>query len=228
VNKNIKSLFLKDVYLFKNYKKTYIFTTFVFAIILFSRAVYGDVTYIGTLLFMLVFGTNSISTFSYDEMAKTERYLIGLTITRKEMVRAKYLFAIFVSLVATIVGMIVSFLATIIMFGKIPNLYFYFLFVLYAYLAISFLITTDVPCIYKWGTEKGRMQAIIIPIILTMILMLIGMIIYAVLKYYAIFDRQAVLKFLHNFAYPIPIILIIIMYYISYKISLRVFIKKDL
>ena len=228
MNKNIKSLFLKDVYLFKNYKKTYIFTTFVFAIILFSRAVYGDVTYIGTLLFMLVFGTNSISTFSYDEMAKTERYLIGLTITRKEMVRAKYLFAIFVSLVATIVGMIVSFLATIIMFGKIPNLYFYFLFVLYAYLAISFLITTDVPCIYKWGTEKGRMQAIIIPIILTMILMLIGMIIYAVLKYYAIFDRQAVLKFLHNFAYPIPIILIIIMYYISYKISLRVFIKKDL
>jgi hypothetical protein len=228
MNKNIKSLFLKDLFLFKNYKKTYIFTTLVFAIILFSRAIYGDVTYVGTLLFMLVFGTNSISTFSYDEMAKTERYLIGLTIKRKEMVRAKYLFSIFVSLFATLVGMIISFLATIIMFGEIPNLYFYFLFVLYAYLAISFLITTDVPCIYKWGTEKGRMQAIIIPIILTMILMLIGMVIYAILKYYAIFDRQAILKFLHTFAYPIPIILIIVMYYISYRISLKIFIKKDL
>ena len=168
MSKNIKSLFIKDLLLFNTYRKTYLLTTIIFSTILFSRALYGDVSYIGTLLFMLVFGTNSISTFSYDEMAKSERYLLGLTISRKEMVQEKYIFSIFVSLSATIVGIVISLLATILMFGKLPNLYYYFMFVLYAYLAISFLIITDVPCIYKWGVEKGRMQAIVIPVIMTM------------------------------------------------------------
>lgn len=228
MNKNIKSLFLKDILLFKNYRKTYILTTIIFSTILLSRALYGDVSYIGTLLFMLVFGTNSISTFSYDEMAKSERYLMGLTINRKEMVKEKYLFSIFVSLVATLVGVIISLSATIIMFHRIPNLYYFFLFVLYAYLAVSFLVITDIPCIYKWGVEKGRMQAIIIPVIMTMLLMFIGIIVYYILKYYSVFDQKAIMSFFRTFSYPIGIVLIIILYYVSYRVSYNIFKKKDL
>ena len=228
MSKNIKSLFIKDLLLFKTYRKTYLLTTIIFSTILFSRALYGDVSYIGTLLFMLVFGTNSISTFSYDEMAKSERYLLGLTISRKEMVQEKYMFSIFVSLSATIVGIVISLLATLLMFGKLPNLYYYFMFVLYAYLAISFLIITDVPCIYKWGVEKGRMQAIVIPVIMTMFIMLIGMIVYYILNYYAIFDKDAIMNFLNTFSYTIAIFLIIIFYYVSYRISYSIFKKKDL
>ena len=228
MNKNIKSLFLKDILLFKNYRKTYILTTIIFSTILFSRALYGDVSYIGTLLFMLVFGTNSISTFSYDEMAKSERYLMGLTINRKEMVKEKYLFSIFVSLVATLAGVIISLSATIIMFHRIPNLYYFFLFALYAYLAVSFLVITDIPCIYKWGVEKGRMQAIIIPVIMTMLLMFIGIIVYYILKYYSVFDQKAIMSFFRTFSYPIGIVLIIILNYVSYRVSYNIFKKKDL
>lgn len=228
MRRNIESLILKDFLLFKNYRKTYLFTTFVFAIILFSRARYSDVMYTGTLLFMLVFGTNSISTFSYDEMAKSERYLLGLTVTRKEMVQAKYIFSIIISLGATVVGFIISALATVILKADPPNMHTYFAFVLYAYLAISFLIITDVPCIYKWGVEKGRMQAIVIPVIATMLLMLIMMIVYAILNYYAIFNKEAILKFLKDYLLVIPVISIIIFYYLSYRISLAIFKKKDI
>ena len=162
MSRNVESLIIKDLLLFKNYRKTYLFTTAVFTIVLFSRAYYGDVLSTGTLLFMLVFGTNSISTFSYDEMAKSERYLLGLTVTRKEMVQAKYLFSIFVSLSATVVGFLLSALAMVIMKGDAPNMTNYLIFVLYAYMIVSFLIITDVPCIYKWGVERGRSQVYIV------------------------------------------------------------------
>ena len=88
----IKGLMLKDLYVFKNYKKNIYFSIIVFAFIIAMASVRINVLVYGSIIFLFFFGMNSISTFSYDENSEIDKYLLSLPITRKEIVFSKYLF----------------------------------------------------------------------------------------------------------------------------------------
>ena len=88
----IKGLLLKDLYVFRNFKGNIIFSIIMFIILIAIGSIQNDIFTIGSILFLIFFGMNSISSFSYDENADSDKYLLSLPITRKELVLSKYLF----------------------------------------------------------------------------------------------------------------------------------------
>lgn len=221
----ISGLLLKDLYVFKSYKKNIIFSIIVFAIMIGILSLNTNALLTGTIMFLFVFGMNSISTFSYDEMAEAEKYLLSLPISKKDIVRSKYLFAFINSFCSLVIGFLISIIVTYIATGKIPLTKSFFDYTIYFFTSITFLMCVDIPCIYKWGVEKGRMQAVIAPIFIILFLGIVFFIIYSI---FPAFFIQNNLDILYQMLPIFCIILNIIMYFSSYFISYKIFLKKDL
>ena len=221
----IKGLLLKDLLIFKNFKKNIIVSTIVYICIIIMSSVQYNMLFYGTAFFLFVYGLNSLSTFSYDEMDETDKYLLSLTLNREELVKSKYLFAFLNALFVGIFGFVVSALSNLLTQGHLVDIEESIRNIILMFTGISFLVCADIPCIYKWGVEKGRMQAVIVPVFMIMALGLIGVI----LVY--IFPSLATKRVIDNiliFSNLICFFVNIIMYLISYKISLKIFKKKDL
>ncbi len=221
----IIGLLLKDLYVFKTYRKNFIISMIIFIIIILVASIETNMITPGTILFLLFFGMNSISTFSYDEAQETDKYILSLPINRKEIVKAKYIFAFLNSILALIFGFIISLICTLLLYNKSYNLYEIVCNLLLIFTGISFLICSEVPCIYKWGAEKGRMQAVIIPIILLLLLGIVFIFLIALFPnlYYFVTSKE-----IYKFIPILTLITSLIIYLISYKISLHFFKYKDL
>ena len=89
---------------------------------------------------------------------------------------------------------------------------------------IALIQAIQIPSIYKWGAEKGRIQMFI----LIFFMVLIITVERCVLTKLGInLDVQKINTFLETYGVYILTLLIVIMYTISYKISYKIFIKKD-
>ena len=221
----IKGLMLKDLYVFKNYKSNIYFSLIMVIILIAIASFEIDVFAAGSIIFLIFFGMNSISTFSYDENAESDDYLLSLTITRKDIVISKYLFTFLTSAISIISGIIISYIITIIIRGNVDGLGNALRICFIAFTSSSFLMCTDIPCIYKWGVEKGRMQSTIIPALLIFVFGLIGSLILLLFSnLYNFVD----LKLLFKYSPIICLILNIIFYFLSYYISFKIFSKKSL
>ena len=221
----IKGLMLKDLYVFKNFKGNIIFSFFMFLFLITMASMQMDCFLAGSILFLIFFGMNSISTFSYDENADSDKYLLSLPITRKEIVVSKYLFVFLNSCVSIVIGILVSFIITLIVRGRIENIGDSLRICFLALTSVSFLMCSNIPCIYKWGVEKGRMQSVIIPALFIFIIGILGGIL--LLLFPGIYQE---LDLIHLFKVS-PIICLtlnILFYGISYIISYRIFSKKSI
>ena len=118
----IKGLLLKDLDVFKNFKGNIIFSILMFLFLIIVGSIQNDIFTVGSILFLIFFGMNSISTFSYDENADSDKYLLSLPITRKEIVLSKYLFVFLNSFISIIVGIFVSYIITVLIRGKVNNI----------------------------------------------------------------------------------------------------------
>ena len=92
-----------------------------------------------------------------------------------------------------------------------------------AFTSVTLLMCTDIPCIYKWGVEKGRMQSVLVPIILLFIISFMG---FAILLIFPSLYEMITLKMLFDYSPLLCLIANILLYLISYKISLKIFQKK--
>ena len=78
----IKGLLKKDLYNLASYK-----TPLIMTVLFCSMAIIGtEAIYWGSVVAGVIVGMISLSTFSYDEMAKSNRYVLTLPVTRKEIV----------------------------------------------------------------------------------------------------------------------------------------------
>jgi ABC-type transport system involved in multi-copper enzyme maturation permease subunit len=220
---NIKGLILKDILIFKNFRKNIIMSSIIYISIIMMAASQINVLFYGTAFFIFIYGINSISTFSYDEMDNSEKYLLSLTLNRKELVFSKYLFAILNMFIVTIFGFIISLISGLLC-GTITDVIESLRNIVLMFTGVSFLICADIPCIYKWGVEKGRMQATIVPVFLIFI---IGFIVVLLAYFFPSLKEDYVIDTLKTFAFSLCYVLNIIMYYVSYKISYKIFSKKD-
>ena len=221
----IKGLLLKDLYVFRNFKGNIIFSAFMFIFLIAIGSLRNDMFTIASILFLIFFGMNSISSFSYDENALSDKYLLSLPITRKDIVLAKYLFVFLNSFISILVGILVSFIVTILVRGKVNNLGDSLRICFIAFTSVSFLMCANVPCIYKWGVEKGRMQSVIIPALFIFLLGMFGSILLLLFpQIYLNID----LLYIFKISPYICIVLNILFYVISYLISYRIFLKKDI
>ena len=206
----IKGLLLKDLYVFKNFEGNIIFSIFIFIFLIIIDSIDRDIFTIGSILFLIFFGMNSISSFSYDENADSDKYL---------------LFVFLNSFISILVGILVSFVITILVRGKVDNLGNALRICLLAFTSVSFLMCANVPCIYKWGVEKGRMQSVIIPALFIFLLGIFGSLLLMLFpQIYSNID----LKYLFKISPYICLILNVLFYTISYLISYKIFLKKSI
>ena len=113
-------------------------------------------------------GMIALSTFSYDELAKSDEYVLSLPVNKKEIVVEKYILVISMALIGGIIGFIITpIFAHILNNIRADNIinidYNSLLFTtLGGLFGISLILVIQIPSIYKWGTEKGRIQMFIL------------------------------------------------------------------
>ncbi len=221
----IRGLLLKDLFVFKNYRKNIIFSMIVFVMVILLGSLSYDMVFTGITLFLLVFGLNSLSTFSYDENSEVDKYLLSLPLTRKEVVVGKYLFAFLNSFLILILGFIISVGSSTIVSGRIIDISKVLKNSMLLFTAVSYLLCINIPCIYKWGMEKGRMQAAILPVFIVFAL---GVIYFTLMILFPNIFNDSFLKMIYDISFILCIILNILMYYISFMISFNIYQNKDL
>ena len=160
-----------------------------------------------------------ISTFSYDNYNNWDAYSICLPKGRKNSVKAKYLATIIMILVISFITGIISLLISYLNF-KVINYEQILITLLGTIFGTLLVITFMYPIIYKYGIEKARIS---IFLIIFGLFILIGFI----SKYIDFTFISNILSLLEYYIIPIIIILMILMVYISYKISARIFWKKE-
>ena len=108
----IKGLIIKDLLQLKSYKRTLI----MFIVIFIGLSITQEHTRnVLTVMMTLGLGMFSIATFSYDEMAKADKYILTLPLTKKEVVLAKYVLIITSTVIGAILGIIASIVLSLVM-----------------------------------------------------------------------------------------------------------------
>lgn len=222
----IKGLLKKDFYNLSSYK-----TSLIIIILFCGISIIGTetVTIVPTVICTII-GMMALSTFSYDEMSKANKYILTLPTNRKELVKEKYILAVG----ATIFGGIIGFVLTIIVVNimnmirpeNIINLDYESLITttIGGMCGIAVIQAIQIPSIYKWGAEKGRIQMFELIFIIIVIILGIG---FLIMKAGININFDIIKKFISRFGLLLIGILMIIMYFISYKTSCKIYKNKE-
>ena len=222
----IKGLLKKDLYNLASYK-----TTLIVVVLFCGIAIIGtDAIYWGSVVIGIIVGMISLSTFSYDEISKSNKYILTLPVTRKEIVLEKYILAIGATILGGVLGFIVTLLVGNVMnYLRPDNLIDINIETLLAtsvggMFGISLIQSIQIPSIFKWGAEKGRIQMFIV----LFVLVIIGAIAGFLLKQAGLsVDIEKLENILNNFGLVALILLSCLMYFISYKISYKIYKNKE-
>lgn len=222
----LKGLIKKDLLNLSSYK-----TSLIIVIIFCGIAIIGtgSINY-GPIIICTIIGMISLSTFSYDEIAKSNKFILGLPTTKKEIIKSKFILAIGSTILGGIMGFILTILVTNVMNyikpQEIINIDYESLFVttIGGMWGISLIQAIQIPSIYKWGAEKGRIQMFILVFIL---IVAIAGIYFLIMKSALNIDIQAIENFMNEFGIILLVASIAIMYFVSYKISYKIYKNKD-
>lgn len=221
----IKGLIIKDLLQLKTYRKTLILFIFVFVVSGMQQETMDSAMSMITIMLILVFGMVGIGTFSYDEMAKADRYILTLPLTRKEVVRAKYVLVILLTLIGAVVGVLASGIISYVMSKELPDFLELISYALVGILGIAFVEGIQIPCIYKFGAEKGRIQ---IFIVIAIMAFLLGGIFYIGEKININLPVNNILNILTNYMPLVLLTATVIIYFVSYKIAYKLYSKKEI
>lgn len=206
-------LIKKDLLMIKSNIKILIILLFVYGFM----AIEGEID----LSFLIPFISVMImmSTFSYDTFNKWDAYAVTLPKGRKNSVKAKYLatlLLIFTStMIITILSLVISYIRTkdIMLMDNLSLM-------LGSLFATVLIQSFMYPTIYKFGVEKARIGIFVVVFAVVMISGLLS-------HYINTESLKKVLSFMDNYFIIILPVLMILMIYISYKISERIFLKKE-
>lgn len=220
----IKGLIIKDFQTIKSYK-----TTVLFMIILFAACAFLNDNFITFFpIFMpLCFEMLGISSFSYDNLAKTDKYVCTFPVSKKEIVKARYIYILLATIIGTLLGLILVFIANMIKTSSPLDKEFLsnvLATIVGGFLGMIFLQTFQIPIMYKYGAEKGR----IIQMIMIVVFMLgISLITTAIMNFLGItIDKFIVM--LKDYLIAIIGIVIVMLYIFSFLISCKIYEKKEI
>ena len=222
----IKGLIKKDLLNLSSYKTSLIIVVICCGIAIIST---GSINY-GPIIICTILGMISLSTFSYDEFAKSNKYILGLPTNKKEIIKSKFILAIGATIIGGILGLIITILITQIMNYLKPeeliNIDYESLIVttIGGMFGISLIQTIQIPSIYKWGAEKGRIQMFILIFILFLI---IAGIVFLIMKSNLNINIELIENFMNKFGIILLVLLMAVMYFISYKISYKIYKNKE-
>ena len=169
----IKGLLKKDLYNLAAYK-----TSMIIMVLFCGIAIIGSraVTF-GPIIICTMVGMIALSTFNYDEIAKSNKYILSLPTNRNEIVKAKFILAIASVIIGGIIGIIITIIViNIINYIKpedIINIDYRGLIIstVGGMFGIALIQSIQIPSIYKWGAEKGRIQMFILFFIIIFLLL---------------------------------------------------------
>lgn len=227
-NPKMQGLLIKDLLQLKNYERTLICFILIFSIVSILQSLSDGGTELFSMLPVMItigFGMFSIASFNYDEAAKADRYIRSLPVSIKEIVLSKYIFTIWSTVIGALIGIsLSSILFGLFAFDKLitTNVLEILSVTLGGILGISIVEAIQIPCIYKFGAEKARMQIFLIMVVLIAIAsLLIGGVLYWLEKW--VIDISKIQAF-------IPFVflgLTALVYNVSYKISYKIYEKKE-
>lgn len=209
----MKGLIKKDFLMIRSNIKILVILFVVYGLMAFKGEM--DLSFLLPFMSVLVM----TSTFSYDAYNKWDAYAITIPDGRKNSVRAKYLATIMLIILTTIV---ISILAIITFYAHTRTIDFENILssLVGALFATVLLQSFMYPTIYKFGLEKARISIFIIVFGITL---LIG-IISKVVNFSSLLQT---LNTLNNYWMIILPLIMIIMLYVSYKISEKIYMKKE-
>ena len=216
----MKGLILKDII---NVKKGFRFM-FAFAMIYVVMSFFMDSTSYFSSMFTLIFAMLTLSAYSLDEMAKWDGYALTLPITKENVVQGKYLFM----LVLTATGLTINSVVVVLMNILMKAEKFYSGLeggVIGAGLVILFY-SFSIPFITKFGVEKSRYIVVAIYIIP----FIAGTGIYKLLKERYPEPPELLVnmgEFLVRNIYILVPIIVLASLWISYRISVKIYQKKE-
>lgn len=221
----IKGLITKDLLQLKSYKRTLISYIIIFICVALSQENIDGIQ--GMLIIMLTLGLGmfGMASFNYDELAKADRYILSLPTTKKEIVLSKYFLVISLTVIGAIIGMLISCILIFVIEKQLPDIGELISFALGGILGIGFVAAIQIPFIYKYGAEKGRLQVFIFTGIMAFVL---GGIFFIIEKMNINFSVNNILKILTEYLPIILILLTTLIYYISYKVSYKIYSKKEI
>ena len=223
----IKGLLKKDLLNLASYKQSLLVIIAFLAI--FSAFNKGMVQFmpiaVSTAMGMIV-----LSTFNYDEIAKADSFILSFPTNRKEVVKEKYILVINSMILGGIIGIILTIVFNSLIrmvnpeFQVIIEYNSLLMTTLSGIFGIALVEAIQIPSIYKWGAEKGRIQMFIL-IFLIIAIIVGGVFLFSHLELGI--DLEAIGNFLSNYGLIILIITTMVMLYISYNISCKIYCKKS-
>ena len=223
---NIWGLIKKDLLNLSSYKTSLLILIIFCAIAIGST---GTITFV-PIIVCAITGMIALSTFNYDETSQADKYILSLPVTRQDIVLSKFILAIS----STIIGALLGFLFTIFLVNILNIIRPDSLITLDynnlltttigAMFGISLIQSIQIPSIYKWGAEKGRIQMFVLIFVLVVLILGIS---YLVMNSNFNINLGDIENFMNKFGIITLILAMIIMYYISFKLSLKIFKHKD-
>ncbi len=220
--KAIKGLITKDLLQLKSYRKTLIIFLIIFTLVSIEQESTNKIGSMLAVMMTLGFGMFSIATFSYDELSKAERYILTLPVTKKEVVLARYILVITSTLLGCFVGLILSIFVSLVMNHQLPNIENLLSIGLGGIFGIGVVEAIQIPCIYKFGAEKGKIQMFIITAIVAF---LFGGIAFIGEKMNI--SIAGTLDWISNILPILFGVMTLFVYCVSYKISYGIYKKKE-
>ena len=222
----IKGLLKKDLYNLATYKASLII------IILFCGiAIIGtESVQFAPIIICTIVGMISLSTFNYDEIAKSDKYILTLPTNRKEIVKEKFILAIGATILGGLLGLFLTIIVVNVLNSIRPdnviNLDYESLIAttIGGMWGISLIQAIQIPSIFKWGAEKGRIQMFVL---LFVIVAVVAGIAFLIMQTNFHIDVEMLKNVIHQFGFIILVLTMVIMYYISYKISYKIYRNKE-
>lgn len=147
----MRGLLLKDFLNLKSQGKIYLFLLFAFGVLSFLQKDFG---FIGGVLCLLA-ATLPMTTLSYDERAKWDKYGLTMPVSRTTMVIEKYLLGLFSCSAAFLISLLLGLLSS----GDFRANFIIAL----TFFSLSIIVSAMIlPFIYRFGVEKGRLFMIFI------------------------------------------------------------------
>ena len=222
----MKGLIKKDLYNLASYKSSLIIMVLFCGIAIIGTKAIN----FAPIIICTIVGMIALSTFSYDEISKSNKYLLTLPTNKKEIVKEKFILAIGATILGGILGLLLTIIVINVMNYVRPenmiNIDYESLITttIGGMWGISLIHAIQIPSIYKWGAEKGRIQMFILVLIIVAI---IGGIYFLINKANINIDMEMLNNFITRFGLIILIVSTIIMYSISYKIAYKIYKNKE-
>lgn len=204
------ALILKDIYNLKKYMLSMCLMVFVVGLISQNSSSVQSVIPMGG----IIFGMMIFTTFSFDDMSNWTKYALVTPVTKKDIVKAKFIVLLILSFIGIIYGLLVTLFIDFFITKSLTleNVGIYLIITLLSFSISEIFGSVAMPLVYKFGAEKAR------NLLLLSYLIPVG-VGFAILKIIEFLKITISIKMIVITLFSSPIIALIwslIMYLISY------------